>query len=79
MELIFGWTSYLLSVFFQLGKELFQLLQSLCFFGVGMKKEDSEKPVNQAKDDISFSITISGSGLEEGISKVYRRDAQYNG
>lgn len=42
-----------------------------------MRKEDNEKPVNQAKEDLSFSpaigwwaITISGSRFGDDIAKV---------
>lgn len=87
MNLIFGWTPYLLSDFFQLGRELFQLHQTSVSFGVGMRKEDNEKPVNQAKDDLSFSPALAGRrslfqvlDLKRIFQRYeHRRDAQHNG
>lgn len=87
MQLIFGWTSYLLSGFFQLGKSHFSCSKASLSFGVGMRKEDNEKPVNQAKDDLSFSPALAGRySLFQvlDLKRIFQRyehtrDAQHSG
>lgn len=56
------------------------------FFGVGSRKEENDKSVNRARDDLKlFScagwwvIVIEGSGFGGDIAKVRTQDAQHNG